>query len=471
MKRLILLGLMILNLLPVKALTEQNHTSELYPFRENNLWGYINREGKTVIKPQWDWACEFNGNYAIVESDSAYGLILRDGSYAVPVQYGYILDCGSFFSVWQIDEDSEESYGWYDKVSGFFQEPIYTEIDETETDSNLIFVGWSDEDESNYHNAYCYRDSGNIAFLFDYTGEALTSGTFHEGYAYWRLGENDEETDEICIDEFLIDTQGHRIGFPEGVHPGSDVHDGMLRVTTDYDDKQNPLSGLAYPDGTIIFTLTDSNAYLISNSSEDRLFYRQDGETGIVDLLGNTILPPVLDYAEDVLFFGGGKELFFRNGYAVVPLRDKQNGFSCIIVNRGGRVVFQTEKDSALGIKKTICTYVMKDGLVFYSCSSAVAPDENRYGLILLTDQGSEILTEPVFDHISSHPQGILDFSEDLMAVSQDGYWGYIDNKAQWIIPPQFDKAENFRDGLARVEREGKILYIDHDGKIIWREQ
>ena len=28
-----------------------------------------------------------------------------------------------------------------------------------------------------------------------------------------------------------------------------------------------------------------------------------------------------------------------------------------------------------------------------------------------------------------------------------------------------------FRDGLALVEKDGKLAYIDHDGAVVWREE
>jgi hypothetical protein len=61
-------------------------------------------------------------------------------------------------------------------------------------------------------------------------------------------------------------------------------------------------------------------------------------------------------------------------------------------------------------------------------------------------------------------------FSEGLAAVGSDnGYSGYIDENGEWLIPPQFDWAWEFRNGLALVEEKGCAGLIDKAGKTVWR--
>ncbi len=58
------------------------------------------------------------------------------------------------------------------------------------------------------------------------------------------------------------------------------------------------------------------------------------------------------------------------------------------------------------------------------------------------------------------------DFREGLAAVaSRKGTWGYVDKTGQWIIPPQFDWAGSFSEGLAAVRRGLEYFYIDAAGK------
>jgi hypothetical protein len=48
---------------------------------------------------------------------------------------------------------------------------------------------------------------------------------------------------------------------------------------------------------------------------------------------------------------------------------------------------------------------------------------------------------------------------------------GYVDGMGKWVIKPEWDDAEPFKNGLARVGdwRSNTMAYIDTRGKIIWK--
>ena len=45
--------------------------------------------------------------------------------------------------------------------------------------------------------------------------------------------------------------------------------------------------------------------------------------------------------------------------------------------------------------------------------------------------------------------------------------WGYIDRSGRWVIPPQFNRADLFSEGLARVQVHGKDGFIDLAGRLV----
>jgi WG containing repeat len=59
-----------------------------------------------------------------------------------------------------------------------------------------------------------------------------------------------------------------------------------------------------------------------------------------------------------------------------------------------------------------------------------------------------------------------------LVPFQQDKKWGYTDSKGQEVIPPMFDKAEDFHDGLAAVAtwvaQAGGLKRL---GAVLWRVQ
>jgi len=68
------------------------------------------------------------------------------------------------------------------------------------------------------------------------------------------------------------------------------------------------------------------------------------------------------------------------------------------------------------------------------------------------------------------------DFSEGLARVqvsgsaaeSHDGRWGYIDTGGKWVLPPVYTSASPFSEGFVRTE-EGRYGYIDRTGTFVWK--
>lgn len=58
-----------------------------------------------------------------------------------------------------------------------------------------------------------------------------------------------------------------------------------------------------------------------------------------------------------------------------------------------------------------------------------------------------------------------------LIAVEANGQWGYIDLEGRYVINPQFDAANPFIDGLARVVSNGKVGYISTKGDYVVQPQ
>jgi hypothetical protein len=54
-----------------------------------------------------------------------------------------------------------------------------------------------------------------------------------------------------------------------------------------------------------------------------------------------------------------------------------------------------------------------------------------------------------------------------LYPVRQGSKYGYIDNKGNVIIKPQFELALDFREGLAAVRKNVKMGYISKRGELV----
>jgi len=58
------------------------------------------------------------------------------------------------------------------------------------------------------------------------------------------------------------------------------------------------------------------------------------------------------------------------------------------------------------------------------------------------------------------------EFSEGFAKVKKNGKWGYINEKGKTVIPFQFAGASNFENGKAVVYKNGNLFYIDTKGRI-----
>lgn len=60
---------------------------KLIPYKSGAKWGYIDKNGKIIINPQFDYAYNFTEGIACVKSDGKYGYINEDGKYIVNPQF------------------------------------------------------------------------------------------------------------------------------------------------------------------------------------------------------------------------------------------------------------------------------------------------------------------------------------------------------------------------------------------------
>ena len=502
MKRLMLVWVIILCLLPLGGWAEEENFPALYPIRENGLWGYMNRSGEVVIQPQWITAKSFSDGRAIVESEEGMGLIDASGTYVI--QPSECIQIEEYAYAYTIYDYELEGCGFFDKASGFYQEPLadYEMMILWDEDGKGPIAVWNKD----HLTGYVSRTTGEVVIPFRYTGES-ENAAFSEGYALaanltW-LDENDvwhevlpdseqlpDNEDEIRgegLRYHLIDTTGKEVRFPDGLAPYTGVCQGVLVIHPDpFSQREMPEGrekdtesdsgdsfffdsfGIAKPDGTVVLE-PQLLYYLWKPDSEGMLCYVGSGwgNCGHMNLDGEVIVPA--KYRIDT---GGSMPCYtFVNGYTVIndigghwPDTERW-----VILDTAGTEVFTRPAKAEDGSAFRVCGDIVLENGLFW-CEEA-----NGYSLMRLADSRAERVSDTVFDaslgcdHYE-YGEGI-EFSEGLHPVKQNGLWGYIDEQADWIIQPQYSNADNFHDGLALVEKNGKLMYIDHSGAVVWEKR
>ncbi|MBQ7183284.1 MAG: WG repeat-containing protein [Clostridia bacterium] len=316
MKRLMLVWVMILSLIPVLSLAERPLASrELFPAEgENGKWGYVDREGTFVIQPVFDHAFGFRGNYAevvVFPSDDAVnllsgdrdpyhsgysGIIDRSGEFVLePI---YTIDAGydeMFFGgrdtgIWCVSagraDEENRLEGWFDIESGYFSGLAWDGVYGWISDDRLIPVA-----DETFRSGYADRRTGELVIPCRY--QPVDPSPFYGGIASVSLVMEsvDEYGNPDVSSYFLIDETGTEIPLPEGIFavPYEGAHDGLILVANQADAStfvpdEGVLFGYADVHGNIMIEPQFISARHFSDGMSAVQF--REGDWGFIDPMG-----------------------------------------------------------------------------------------------------------------------------------------------------------------------------------------
>ena len=151
---------------------------------------------------------------------------------------------------------------------------------------------------------------------------------------------------------------------------------------------------------------------------------KKEGKIGYVDKLGKEVIKP--QYEEG---------LTFHEGYTAVKT--------------GGKWLYL----DSLG--KPITEAVYEEALTFTDGMACVGKN-NLFGFI---DTNGKTVIALQFSNARGFTEGFAP------AANAKGFWGYIDMKGNWQNKAQYDFADDFENGKARVILGQKVMYIDKNNQ------
>lgn len=156
-----------------------------------------------------------------------------------------------------------------------------------------------------------------------------------------------------------------------------------------------------------------------------------------IDTLGN-FKTPLLDYLCYKYVSG------FSEGFAIIRFESLADGSTSFLYH------------DKLG---NLLPYQYDLATPFYKGNAVVKAKKGNFGII--NNQFEWIKTIPFETNTG--------IKEGLIAVKDaSGKWGYIDLNLNIIIPFQYDAAEMFNNGIAKVIYQGKVGYINTAGIEFW---
>ena len=188
--------------------------------------------------------------------------------------------------------------------------------------------------------------------------------------------------------------------------------------------------------------------------------FEEKGKLGLVDLQGKTVLAPTFNSIEEKqpYFIACSKtkgcSVYNENLQLVL-----KGGYNSIELGCEGQ--FIVKKDGKYGV-------VSEKGAVILPLKySNINSNKNGYTVKLnekaglFNSEGKEII--PISYHWVY--TGKIDDNIPIVAELNDNNAGYINTKNEWVIPPTYQYAFAFRQGVARVKKGRNYMYINLKGE------
>lgn len=246
-----------------------------------NKWGYIDREGRVVIEPQYTHAFGFTEGLAAVEVDGKYGFINKDGRLVIPPKYYW----ANSFTEGLATVQADDSYQIIDRDGA-----VVVTLDKAFTDVQVFSCGL----------AAVEVNSKKYGFI-DTTGKMVIEPMFgfvtpfSDGLAIATIAEDEDEDEEDERDKKvkeepkigIIDTKGRFVMAPrydevenysEGVMPVK--KDGRWRFV----DNTGADAVLLREDFEYVYPLIEGRAIVLIG-----------GKFGAIDKAGNLIIDARFD--------------------------------------------------------------------------------------------------------------------------------------------------------------------------------
>lgn len=216
---------------------------------------------------------------------------------------------------------------------------------------------------------------------------------------------------------------------------------GQTVIPFIYDHISSPSHGLMVVKKDRYFGVINTQGKMIvpfspaSISSYDHgmaTYYMESVGCGYLDTLGELVIPAVYDRCQP----------FYDSLTWVAKTIDGENRYA--LINRRGEELTPFTYDQ-------VGQHVSEDGLL-------KVREGGLYGLI--NHQG-HIIVEPQY-------QSIGHFSEGKLQVRKNGVYGFIDRSGQEVIPCQYPWAGYFNNGQSYTRNGATIIFINHAGESVY---
>ena len=400
----------------------------LYPIRENGKWGFMDKTGNIIIIPSYDAVSVCINGYIAVSNNEKWGIINCRGESIIPIKYGieWTENCSIF-----VVKDTNDSFALFYTETGSLSDFKFRNV--------VIEQGKTEYPVQSFDGLWGYVNAKGDEFI---PCIFINAYLFNEGWAGVDI--NNLENRWFTCDA-LINQSGEILFPPEGysIINWDGVSEGLIQIQ----DNENGLIGYMNMQGEIVIQPTWNYAHAfhgtyaaVEDFSTDKRYY--------IDISGKTLDTRITPPAE-----GDDISTAFSYGVTTVFV-ESSDGTELAIMDDTGSIQFINHNNDIAWIfhyfDRDRAWYVNNNGL---------------YGLI---NKSGQLITNADYECLNENGSPLI---EGVMPVAQKGLWGYIDVDGEWVITPRWEKAWPFCNGLALVEQNNRLMYIDHEENVIWSER
>ena len=248
-----------------------------------------------------------------------------------------------------------------------------------------------------------------------------------------------------------VNKAGEELKLPENSRALQSFHNGYACIVTEIIVGEFEIGGTVFKDIEYHHLIIDSKGQIVldlfdfdidkANVFSNGLFAVKNKKIkkwGYIDLNGNWIIDPIID---------NGIGANFMQNRVVVSI----NG-QFILINKTGGII-----NDNIGLD------ILSYGFFYENRSVARNRISGSHKLFGFVDINGNIIVDLIYNFAT-------DFSEKKAAVRllDEGNWFFIDKNGKQISKiPEATYLSPFNDGYSIIQKNGKVGYINHDGKIV----
>ena len=471
---------------------------------EGCQWGYVDTLGQVVIAPQYDFARDFVNNVGIVAQGKKWGMLNSKGKTLLRCEFdelGFIDQTGN--EVLHIFK-KQEKYGLIDTLGRLAIGVQYDDIGFFSEGRLAVkkYGHWGYVDPNGLEVVPCRFNevkpfseglaAVRIGIKWGYinkNGEEelgfqfSKAGNFHDGLAPAkregpRFGYIDKAGKWAIAPQFLRASDFDRGAARVMVMQGSSYRTGLIDAQGGFIARpkyasisafdQHGLAVVGIGGNPMRYTLLNLKGQAITSQSfrsieafsEGLARVRKKDGFGYLDLNGQLVIPARYSKASD---FSDGRAAVWEKGrcgfintkghYVVAPSFSR-----CMDFKDGKAIVFKGNQRA--GLIDLDGNFVIEPGI------NRLLDFNNGRGLVRDEHYKFYFITEEARFHDGFYDKA-GEFRHGVAVVQVDGRWAIINQQGIEVIPPKYDKIEQFENGFAKVRIKGFNGLSNTKGEVI----